>query len=185
MRIKTEVAVEVAAPKEVVFEYATNPKNFPKFFKGAGPIPAVTKIENTNGEETRAGTIRKVTSSDGAVMMEEMIEFDPPEHQRYILKSGIKAPLSFLVKSGGGEWDFLKTKRGTMVIWRFHFELSSPVVYPIGALLVKVFFKTAMMRCLKGMREGVHHSSLKYLTAAGEIEVAAKNAEERARRVNT
>ena len=184
MIVKTDVAVEIAAPRKVVFEFATDPKNFPKFFGGAGPIPAVTKIENTNGEETRAGTIRRITSADGAEMMEEMIEFDPPEHQRYRLKSGIKAPLSFLVKSGGGEWDFLKTKRGTMVIWRFHFELTSPLVYPIGALLVRVFFKKAMMNCLKGMREAIHLSSLKYLAASGAIEAAGKAAKERAHRVN-
>lgn len=155
VQVRTEVSVDVNAPRDSVFAYATDPENFPKFFSGAGPIPAVTNIENTNGAETRAGTIRKITSADGAVMTEEMLEFDPPEHQRYKLAEGIKPPLSLLVTSGGGEWFFTESDGGTNIKWQFHFDLTNPIAYPLGALLVNVFFKKAMTTCLEGMKAAI------------------------------
>ncbi len=160
MLVKTNALVEIAASPEVVFDFVTSLSNLPKVFHGYGPIPAIIKAEMADGGEMREGSVRRIENSDGSVIDEEMITFNKPERQTYRMVRGFKFPISLLIESGGGDWKFTATAKGTRIDWEFYFMLTSPLFYPVGLLLVQVFMQTAMQQCLDNIQE--------YLTNQGE-----------------
>lgn len=155
MLVKTNALVEIAASPEAVFDFVTSLSNLPKVFRGFGPIPAIAKAEMADGGEMREGAVRRIENSDGSVIDEEMIAFKKPERQTYRLLRGFKFPISLLIESGGGDWKFTATPKGTRIDWEFYFMLTSPVFYPVGFLLVQVFMQTAMQQCLDNIQESL------------------------------
>lgn len=148
MDICIQVIEAIAAPIERVFDVATSLATPPKVFKGFGPIPAILKAEMIDGGEMREGAIRRVTNADGSVIDEEILTLIKPQIQAYKLIRGFIPPVSYLIVSGDSEWKFTPTTTGTQITWNFCFQLTSPLVYPPMLLIMKVFFKTALKRCL-------------------------------------
>jgi hypothetical protein len=159
MLVKTNALVEIPASPEIVFDFVTSLSNLPKVFRGFGPIPAIVKAEMADGGEMREGGVRRIENSDGSVIDEEIITFKKPERQSYRLVRGFKFPISLLIESGGGDWKFTTTAKGTRIDWEFYFTLTSPVLYPVGLLLVQVFMQTAMQQCLDRIQEYLESQS--------------------------
>jgi carbon monoxide dehydrogenase subunit G len=159
MLVKTHALVEVAAPPEAVFDFVTALSNLPAVFHGCGPIPAIIKAEMADGGEMRAGGVRRVFNSDGSVIDEEILAFQRPERQTYKLIKGFKLPISLLIESGGGDWKFAATAKGTRIDWEFYFMLTYPIFYPVGLLLVRVFMQQAMQQCLDNIQKGLAEQS--------------------------
>jgi hypothetical protein len=155
MLVKTNALVEVSASAEAVFDFVTSLSNLPKVFRGFGPIPAIIKAEIVDGGEIREGSVRRIYNSDGSVIDEEMITLKKSERQTYRLVRGFKFPISLLIQSGGGDWHFTATPKGTRIDWEFYFMLTSPVFYPVGLLLVQVFMQKAMQQCLDNIQESL------------------------------
>lgn len=148
MQVYTGVSQEIKASPERVFELATAIATLPKVFKGYGPIPAIVDAEIVGGGEIREGAIRRVKNSDGSVIDEEIICLKRPEKQVYRLLRGFKPPFSLLVRSGGGDWTFSTFDGGTSITWKFYFELTSFLAYPLMALIMKRYFRQALQDCL-------------------------------------
>jgi hypothetical protein len=152
MQIKTRACVSMPAPIGRVFALATDVVNFPRYFKGSGPIPAVTAVEWEPGPRG-AGGRRLVRNADGSVLLEVCDELTPPSRHRYRLVSGFKPPFSWLVDWAEGDWHFTPGDGATRVQWDYRFELKSALAAPAVLPIVKIFFRRAMQDCLHAMRD--------------------------------
>ncbi len=149
MQVHAEASITINAPREYVFAFTNDVSRFPQTFLGYGPIPGMARVENLNGDETREGTIRNIHNVDGTVLEEHLVTHVAPREMAYEIVSGLRWPFSWLVRGAGGRWTFGDRGHATDVQWRFRFDLTSPLVYPIGYLVGAVLFRKAQERCLQ------------------------------------
>lgn len=157
MKVQSQASIEIKALPAQVFDFATAVSTLPKVFKGYGVIPAISSAEIVGGGEMREGAIRRVTNSDNSVIDEEIIQLTRPNKQVYKLTSGFKPPLSYLIRYGGGDWTFTLSNDATIVTWKFYFELTSVLAYPIMALIMSAQFQKAQQRCLAEIKKYVEN----------------------------
>lgn len=143
---------QMRADPDAVFAVATDPDRFPALFRGFGPIPALRRI--TLHGPFAVGVTRDVEGSDGVCMLERVTALEPGRRHDYVL-SGLRPPLAWLVRSGHAQWTFARADGGTMVAWHYRFELTTPLVWPLAAALLKIFMRGAMNRCLDAMAAGL------------------------------
>ncbi|HZP64751.1 MAG TPA: SRPBCC family protein [Rudaea sp.] len=136
-----------AAP-EAVYALSLDPVRFPATFAGFGPIPGLRRITPHGPPEV--GATRDVEDLGGVVMCERIEALEPGRRHAYAL-SGLKPPLSWLVREGRADWRFLPDAVGTRVTWSYAFELTSPVAAVLATPLLRVFMRGAMQRCLDVM----------------------------------
>lgn len=148
MHIDLQAIAHFAAAPDAVFALAVDAGRFPTLFRGYGPIPALRRI--TLHGPLAVGVTRDVEGEDGVVMLETVTALDPGRRHAYTL-SRLRPPLSWLVRIGQADWDFAASGAGTDVVWRYRFELTTPLVWPIAAPLLRVFMQGAMQRCLAAM----------------------------------
>jgi hypothetical protein len=148
MIIKLRVERAIAAPVDAVFALALDTERFPATFRGCGPIPALRRI--TAHTPAAVGSTRSVESSDGSALTERVTALDPPRRHAYTL-SGLRPPLAWLVRSGDAEWTFVEANGGTCVTWCYAFTLTTVLVLPLAWLLLQLFMRVAMRRCLRAM----------------------------------
>ena len=133
---------------EVAFAMATDPDRFPTFFTGFGPIPAVRGIRLHS--PLAVGSQRRVHNSDGTVLSERVIAHDPPVRHAYTL-GGFRPPFAWLVTQGEANWTITGHEFGSRVRWDYEFTLTRRWLWPVAALVLKLFMARAMHRCLKNM----------------------------------
>jgi hypothetical protein len=136
------------ASPAAVFALSIDPGRFPAMFRGFGPIPGLRHIRLH--APPAVDSTREVESEDGAVMRERITSLDPPQQHAYVL-DGLKPPLRWLAREGHADWRFDAAGDGTRVTWRYRFNLTSPLAWPLAAPLLKVFMQGAMRRCLDAM----------------------------------
>eukprot|EP00998_Keelungia_sp_KM082_P007446 NODE_3641_length_868_cov_114.937922_g3619_i0.p1 GENE.NODE_3641_length_868_cov_114.937922_g3619_i0~~NODE_3641_length_868_cov_114.937922_g3619_i0.p1 ORF type:complete len:238 (+),score=28.73 NODE_3641_length_868_cov_114.937922_g3619_i0:57-770(+) len=140
--------------KEHVFAEATCLENFPDFFLGAGPIPGVTRAWMKDKAEPGVGAIRMVELSDGRVVEEELLSWDPPTSYSYSIAQ-IKGPFSALVTSLSAEWKFAEPRSDleeTTVCFQYTMQSRSNLTRKPTQLLANQFMNKAMEKtlvCLK------------------------------------
>ena len=66
---------------------------------------------------------------------------------------GFRPPFSWLVTRGEADWRIQKANGGTEVVWCYTFTLTTPLVYPLGALVIRFFMRQAMRRCLAAIAD--------------------------------
>ncbi len=159
MYVHSEASITINAPRTDVFAFTNDLSRFPKTFLGYGPIPGMDRVENLNGDETRVGTIRNIYNVDGTVLEEHLIAHSAPNEMAYEIVSGLRAPFSWLVRGAGGRWTFEDRGSATNVVWRFRFELTTPLVYPIGYFVGVVLFRKAQERCLAETKRAIESTS--------------------------
>lgn len=155
MKVCLSVEQSFAASPDAVFALALDPDHFVRAFRGAGPIPALTRIEQLG--EPMLGAQREVHSADGAVLQERITAFDPAERHAYEL-SGLKPPLSWLVRQGEADWRFIEDGQGTRVRWDYAFTLTSPLAWPLAAPLLRIFMQRAMRDGLRALAAEVERA---------------------------
>ncbi len=155
MQVHSEASITINAPREEVFAFTNDLSRFPQTFLGYGPIPGMDRVVNLNGDETREGTIRNIHNRDGTVLEEHLVAHTAPSEMAYEIVSGLRAPFSWLVRGAGGRWTFEDRGGATDVTWRFRFDLTSPIVFPIGCLVGAVFFRKAQERCLRETKKAI------------------------------
>ncbi len=131
-----------------VFALVTDGARFP--FPGYGPISAIKAV--VLDAPLAVGSTRQIHNADGTVLTERITVLDPPFRHAYEL-TGFSAPFSWLVRLGDADWTLQATEAGTMVRWRYDFSLTSPLVYPVCAPLLRIFMRRAMQRCLAAMAD--------------------------------
>jgi hypothetical protein len=139
MNISTFASIVIPRSREEVFAFATDSTNTPRTLRRRGPIAGISKIEMFEGQDIAEGSSRRITMTDGAVLEEVILAYDPPVKHRYRWTGGVKPPFSFLVRSGTGNWDFMETDGGTRIVWTYTFELTSPLAYPLALPIVWIF----------------------------------------------
>lgn len=148
MPIRLQVARTIAVPAEGVFALALDAQRFPATFRGCGPIPGLVRI--TPHAPSAVGSTRDVESSDHSVLIERITALEPPHKHAYTL-SGLRPPLSWLVRAGHAEWTFEPNTAGTLVTWRYTFETTHALTWPLAWPLLQLFMRKAMARCLDAM----------------------------------
>lgn len=157
MKVQSQASIEIKASPEQVFDFATAVSTLPKVFKGYGVIPGIRSAEIVGGGEMREGAIRRVTNSDSSAIDEEIIQLTRPTKQVYKLIGGFKPPFSYLVRYGGGDWTFTPSNDSTIVNWKFYFELTSALAYPLMALIMSSQFQKAQQLCLAEIKKSVEN----------------------------
>ncbi|HAZ44162.1 MAG TPA: SRPBCC family protein [Cyanobacteria bacterium UBA11371] len=155
MKVQSQASIEIKASPAQVFDFATAVSTLPKVFKGYGVIPAIRSAEIVGGGEMRGGAIRRVTNSDNSAIDEEIIQLTRPTKQTYKIVSGFKPPFSYLIRYGGGDWTFTPSNDSTIVTWKFYFELTSVLAYPIMAFIMSAQFQKAQQICLTEIKKYV------------------------------
>ncbi|MGB5703183.1 MAG: SRPBCC family protein, partial [Polyangiales bacterium] len=137
--ISTSVSVLVPRPREEVFAVATDSSNAARTIRSRGPFAGITKVELHEGHALATGAKRRIYMTDGAVLEEVILDYDPPRRHRYGWSGGAKFPFSLLVKSGTGNWEFTEVEGGTRIVWSYTFGLTSPLAYPLAVPIVWLF----------------------------------------------
>ena len=150
LRVSTRASATTESNPEHVFDIATNSDRFPEFFRGFGPIPAVTRVTWLTQPPATGGR-RAVETADGETIEEDVVALERPHTHRYRIPGGFPAPFSWLVRSAEGHWSFLAHGQTTTLHWDYSFELTHPLSWLITAPLVKICFRLAMQRCLNAM----------------------------------
>ena len=148
MGIQVRVERTIRAPATAVFALALDGARFPAMFRGYGPIPALRRM--TAQAPAAVGSTRLVESSDDSILTERITALDPPHRHAYTL-SGLRPPLAWLARGGDALWTFTPAGDATRVSWRYAFTLTSAFAWPVAALLLHVFMRGAMRRCLAAM----------------------------------
>jgi len=147
-QVATEASVVVPhRDAATVFDYATNLTAVPEYFVGYGPIPAIQSIAMVDDAAPAVGAARAITLTDGSMLREEIVSLDRPRRHAYAV-TGYAGLFSRLVRVGHGEWTFSAAADGTVVTWRYVYELTSPWAWPLAWPLVKWLMRGAMQRAL-------------------------------------
>lgn len=143
-------------PPEAVFDYAVGPTNLARIFIGHGPIPAIKKAQMRDGAPFAEGNVLSFVGSDGVELFHRIDRIDRARAYEYDLH-GLKAPFSLLVKAGYARWTFAPEGAGTRVDWSYTFPLTSPLAYPLARVVIGVFMRKAMERCLAQVDDQLAH----------------------------
>jgi hypothetical protein len=146
MPITITVQRTMPASAAAAFALTIDPARFP--FPGYGPIAAIGKV--VLDAPLAVGSLRRIHNADGTVLTERVTVLEPPRRHAYEL-SGFTAPFSWLVRLGEAEWRVEPVDGGAAVTWRYRFTLTSFLAYPVAAVLLAVFMRGAMNRCLAAM----------------------------------
>lgn len=149
--ISTSASVLIPRPREEVFTVATDSSNAAETLRSRGPFAGITKVEMHEGQLLATGSRRRITMTDGTVLEEVILDYDPPVRHRYRWTGGAKLPFSLLIRSGTGNWDFAEAEGGTRIVWTYTFGLTSPLAYPL-ALPIAWLFKGWLQQGLDAIR---------------------------------
>ena len=152
--ISTSASVLIPRPREEVFAWATDSTNAPETLRSRGPFAGITKVEMHEGQVLAKGAKRRVHMTDGTVLEEVILDYDPPVRHRYGWTGGAKLPFSLLVRSGTGNWDFTEAEGGTRIVWTYTFGLTSPLAYPLAIPIIWLF-KGWLQQGLEAIRSGL------------------------------
>ena len=130
------------------FALCIDSARFPQWFRGYGPIAAITRVEADG--VPRVGGQRTVYNADRSMLHECITALDPPHHHAYTL-SGFRPPFSWLVRQGAATWEFADSERGTRVRWRYTFTVTSALAWPLAKPVLAICMAGAMRRCLDNM----------------------------------
>jgi uncharacterized protein YndB with AHSA1/START domain len=150
VELVTRASTVVPRPIDAVFDFATDPTKLSSFMKPLLPIPGVQQVTVDGDGVSRAGARRRVGMSDGSVMGEEILALDRPRAHAYRWLNPPKAPFSLLVRGATAEWTFAPEGGGTRIDWVYTFQLTTPLIYPLAALVL-ARFRGWMSAALRGI----------------------------------
>lgn len=130
------------------FALCIDSARFAQWFRGYGPIAAITRIEADGAP--RVGGQRTVHNADGSVLHERISALEPPHRHAYTL-SGFRPPISWLLREGAAAWQITAQATGTQVRWHYTFTLTSPLAWLLAKPVLAIFMAGAMRRCLDTM----------------------------------
>lgn len=149
MKVQTQAQVTIKADITQVFDYSIDCQNLPMLFTGYQSIPAIVRVQTSDGLPLREGGTRIVANSDGSLVEEVITVLQRPHTQQYRLIKGLKPPFSWLVRSAIGHWRYETVPSGTQVTWQFEFETFNVLAGWLVQLVVKTPFQKAQAACLE------------------------------------
>jgi uncharacterized protein YndB with AHSA1/START domain len=151
MTIEARATIDIPGPRERVFDVAVDAARLPEYMTRKGPIPAVTSVEMLDGRAPEAGARRLVTMSDRSRIIEEIVALERPTRHVYRWLDRPAFPFSLLVRGAEAEWTFSGADGTTRVDWTYRFDLTTPLVYPLG-LAAGALFRRWMGNALERLR---------------------------------
>lgn len=151
MKVTTATSIIIPGPREEVFDFACANDTYERNLQRHGLIAGVMKAEMFDGHVLATDAWRRVHLTDGIVLEELILAYDRPSKHQYRWTGGLKAPNSWLVRSGEGCWDFREADGGTRIDWSYEFGLTSPLAYPL-ILPALASYKSWMNHGLEAIR---------------------------------
>ena len=151
--VDTSASIQVDCDCSAAFALMSDMRRFPSFFTGYGPIPHVVRCELVTAAPVDVGSKRLITNGDGSVLEEIVQVHKPGKEQMYRIEKGFIAPFSLMIAAAQGHWFFEPAGNASQITWHYKFELKSVFFKPIAWVIVRVFFKRAMQRCLENMKK--------------------------------
>ncbi len=150
MKYVTHVGRSYPKPVVAVFDLATDPAKLADIFVGYGPVAPVVRTEMEGGAPYAVGNTLRVFNGDGTQVTQPILALERPHTHRYKLVGPFKAPFSWIVREGESDWRFsAEGEAACRIDWTYRFELTSPAMLPLAAIVVGVLFRGAMARCLE------------------------------------
>src|SRR5690606_14152966 len=140
----------IAAEPSQAFALSLDPEAFPAWFRGKGLVPAVVRVTRLEDGPLRAGSRRRVGSSDGNSVEETVLELDPPRRHRYRI-AGFAPPFGWLVACAEADWHWTPRAEGVVVCWRYRYHPRGWLVRPIIGFIARRDFAAAMQACLDAL----------------------------------
>ena len=94
----------------------------------------------------RAGALRRVQLSDGSVIKERILRFEPPLVHAYDMAE-MNALQKLLCTNMESTWRFSPAEGGTRIDWHYRIDPRGLLVRPLCVVVAKLF-ERAMQRCL-------------------------------------
>ena len=158
--IVSEVRAVVHSPRRRAFEVLV-PIDLTTIFRGMGPLPAVSGVEDQVGDWDAVGQTRTVRLADGSSLREELTAFDPPAHFAYTIDR-LTGALRHLVHGMKGAWWFEEGSGDdgsptTAIRWRYAFQPRNAFARPLAVGIIRLFWQRYMVRALALGIEQVEH----------------------------
>jgi hypothetical protein len=154
MTLRTFVEADCPQPPDRTFAHILLPTTIPDAVHGAGPIPRVVRTEMLGSGRMAVGAARRVHAADGTSVLETVVEIAAPSRHRYVL-SEFGRPFAWLVRSGEALWTLTPREGGTHVRWDYSFTLTTPLAWPVVALLLRLWFRRAIGEALARVLAGI------------------------------
>jgi Polyketide cyclase / dehydrase and lipid transport len=154
MRMRTSATIDIARPRDAVFDFACACETYVELFRPRGSVAGVAKAEMMGGVPLGAGARRRIELTDGAIVEEDVVAFDRPTRHTYRWNRGLRMPAKLLVRAGEGDWTFRDESGGTRIDWIYTFDLTTPVVYPL-ALVMRGQFQRWMEQQLRAIAKAL------------------------------
>ena len=143
VQLQLHTTIEVGATPERVFDFLSAPDVFVRVLRPLGPIPGGASSELLDGATTLApGVRRRVGLTDGTSLEEQVLDHDRPRRQRYRWGHAPQGPFGLIIRGAEADWRLTSSGpsgQGTRIDWDYAFELSSPLVAPLGWLVLRLF----------------------------------------------
>jgi hypothetical protein len=139
MHVVNRAEVFIPRTPETVFDLAMADATLPKILRPAFPIPGVVRIELDGGTEPSTGVKRRAFMTDRSVMVEEIVTHVRPTVHAYRWATKPPLPLRPIVRGASARFAFEPSGSGTRVVWRYTFELTSPLIYVHGRVIAYLF----------------------------------------------
>lgn len=134
MQVQSRAEIILPGLPEQTFDVAVAAEMLPRILVPSGILPGVQSAEIEGGGPLRTGARRRVTMSDGSIVVEEIVAHDPPRSHRYRWLTKPKQPLPLVVREAVALWTFEASGPGTRLVWTYTFELTSPLAAAAGRL---------------------------------------------------
>jgi hypothetical protein len=148
MSIEVNASVTTRGTPDAVFaEAAGKVENLARFFTGyGGVIPGIREARLEGDGVMRAGALRRVQLSDGSVIKERILRFEPPLVHAYDMAE-MNTLQKLLCTNMESTWRFSPAEGGTRIDWHYRIDPRGLLVRPLCVVVAKLF-ERAMQRCL-------------------------------------
>ncbi|MGE5858757.1 MAG: SRPBCC family protein [Solirubrobacterales bacterium] len=146
--MRVEERIRIAAPRDRVWGYVSEPKRYAEFMVGSRwePVPG----EPTSGRRARFWLQVEVGSTDlGGVV--ELVEFDPPHELAWTNVSGI---------DNRGRWILREREGETEATLRFSYQVPGGVLALIASRLSKPLIARDVRSSLAALKDAVEGGPL-------------------------
>ena len=148
MSIEVNASVTIRGRPDAVFaEAAGKVENLARFFTGyGGVIPGIKEARLEGDGVMRTGALRRGQLSDGSVIKERILRFEPPLVHAYDMAE-MNALQKLLCTNMTSTWRFSPAGEGTRIDWHYRIDPRGLLVRPLCIVVAKLF-ERAMQRCL-------------------------------------
>ncbi len=155
MKLMTTASLQIAADRQIIFDYITCGDNWPNILPPLFPLAGIQSITLLNADSPGPGVRRQVTMTDGMQIIETIDEHRAPTVHAYSWGDGLSPPLSLIVRRAAARWVLEECEQATSVTrvtWTYEFTLTSPLALPVAWIVFRRF-QTWMQRGLQQVQQ--------------------------------